>query len=298
MTTTTIAKNTFLEVITSPLFVILTLVGLVAVLLLGVIPYFTLVLEDDVKMFKDVAASMTLFVALLLAVLSASKVIDEEIENKTMLTLMSKPIRRGQVILAKFLGVCAAVAVVIAICGVIIMIFAWLRPPWDRNVAMFSKGAEGFTAKIKDVFYPVDQNIAERRLNQWAHFWSVPPIMVLVFLQAAVMTAVSVAISTRLGMALNVMICAVIFVAGHMISFLTLDGSWGEYLGVSTLLTIVPQLEHFNIIETLAYKALGTASCPWSLVWSYVGLAGLCAVLYCAVALLVGAALFRTRELS
>ncbi len=298
MTTTTIARNTFLEIITSPLLVILALLGLVAVVLLGIIPYFTLVLEDDVKMYKDVAVAMTLFIALILAVLSASKVIDEEIENRTMMTLLSKPVLRGEIILGKFLGVCAAVAVVIILCGLVIMIFAWLRPPWDRNVSMFSRNLQGFWAKLYDVFYPADDAIAERRLNQWAHFWSVPPMIVLVFLQSAVMAAIAVAISTRLGMAINVMICALIFIAGHMSSFLTLDGPWPKYLGVSALLTVIPQLEHFNITETLAYRILGTASCPYSAVWAYVGLAGLCAFYYCGAALLVGLALFRTRELA
>ncbi len=294
MTTTIIARNTFLEIITSPLLVILALLGLVAVVLLGIIPYFTMVLEDDVKMYKDVAVAMTLFIALILAVLSASKVIDEEIDNKTMMTLLSKPVLRGEIILGKFLGVCAAVAVVIILCGLVIMVFAWFRPPWDRNVRMFSRDLQGFWAKLYDVFYPADSRILRERFRQWAHFWSVPPMIALVFLQTAVMTAISVAISTRLGMAINVMICALIFIAGHMISFLTLDGSWPKYLGVSALLTVIPQLEHFNITETLAYRT----SCPSSAVWAYVGLAGLCAFFYCGAALLVGLALFRTRELA
>ena len=298
MTTVAIAKNTFWEVLKSPLFVVLAIVGIVAVFLLGMIPYFTLVLEDDVKMFKDVSTSMTLFVGLILAVLSASKVIDEEIDNKTMLTLLSKPVLRGEIILGKFLGVCAAVAVVIAVCGVIITIFAWFRPPWDRNVDVFSKSAEGFIAKVKDAFYPQAPTVAGRRPNQWMHFWSVSPMMVLVFWQIAVMTAISVAISTRLGMALNVMICALVFVAGHMISFLSLQGSRLGYLGVSAIMTVIPQLETFNITETLSYRTLGTAACPWSTVWTYVGLTGICAILYCAAALLVGLAIFRSRELS
>lgn len=298
MITTTIAKNTFLEIITSPLLVILVVLGLVAVVILGIIPYFTLVLEDDVKMYKDVAVAMTLFIALILAVLSASKVIDEEIDNKTMMTLLSKPVLRGEILLGKFLGVCAAVAVVIVLCGLVIMVFAWWRPPWDRNVPMFSQGVQGFWAKLHDIFYPVGDYITKTRLKQWAHFWSVPPMMVLVFLQAAVMTAISVAISTRLGMAINVMLCAMVFIAGHMVSFLTLGGSWMKYLGVSALLTVIPQLEHFNITETLAYRTLGTDTAPFLAVWTYVGLAALCTFFYCAAALLVGLAIFRTRELA
>ena len=298
MVTTTIAKNTFREVMFSPLFLILSLVGIVAVILLGFIPYFTLILSDDVKMFKDVAISMTLFIALILAVLSASKVIDEEIDNKTMMTLLSKPILRGQIIVGKFLGVCTAVALVVAVCGIIIMLFAWWRPPWDQNIPMWSHGVHGLIDKTRDIFFPTDSTILDERQNQWAHFWSVPPMVALVFLQVAVMTAISVAVSTRLGMALNVMICAVIFVVGHMISFLTLQGSYAKYLAVSALLTIIPQLEHFNITETLAYRTLGTADAPFSAVWTYVGLAGLAALLYCAAALLIAMALFRTRELA
>ena len=123
-------------------------------------------------------------------------------------------------------------------------------------------------------------------------------MIVLVFLQTTVMAAIALAISTRLGMAMNVMLCAVIFVAGHMVSFLTLGGSWAKYVGVSALLTVIPQLEHFNIIETLAYRPLGTAACPWTAVWTYMGLSALCAFFYCGAALLVGLALFRTRELA
>ena len=298
MVTTTIAKASFREVLFSPLFIVLSLVGIVAVVLLGFIPYFTLILSDDVKMFKDVATSMTLFIGLILAVLSASKVIDEEIDNKTMMTLLSKPIRRGQVVVGKFLGVCLAVGIVVAICGVIIMFFAWWRPPWDENIPMWSQGVEGFLPKLNDIFNPAGSSIAAQRQNQWAHFWSVPPMIALVFLQLTVMTAISVAVSTRLGMALNVMICAVIFVAGHMVSFLTLQGSYAKYLGVTALLTLIPQLEHYNITETLAYRTLGTAATPWSDVWAYVGLAGISAALYCTAALLVGMALFRTRELA
>ena len=298
MVTPTIAKTTFREVLFSPLYIVISLVGITAVILLGLIPYFTLVLSDDVKMFKDVATSMTLFIGIILAVLSASKVIDEEIDNKTMLTLLSKPIRRGQVVVGKFIGVCLAVAIVVAVCGIIITLFAWWRPPWDENIPMWSQGVESFTAKINDIFNPTSPGIAEQRQNQWAHFWSVPPMIALVFLQLTVITAISVAVSTRLGMALNVMICAVIFVAGHMISFLTLQGSYAKYLGVTALLTLIPQLEHYNITETLAYRTLGTAATPWSDVWAYVGLAGISAVLYCAAALLVGMTLFRSRELA
>ncbi len=47
MVTPTIAKTTFREVLFSPLYIVISLVGITAVILLGLIPYFTLILSDE-----------------------------------------------------------------------------------------------------------------------------------------------------------------------------------------------------------------------------------------------------------
>ena len=54
--------------------------------------YFTF--GEDIKMYKDTGLTTISFAGLLLALLTASSTVAEEIEGKTAITLLSKPINR------------------------------------------------------------------------------------------------------------------------------------------------------------------------------------------------------------
>jgi ABC-type transport system involved in multi-copper enzyme maturation permease subunit len=58
-------------------------------------------------------------------IFASTKVVDEEIENRTMLTLMSKPVSRWQVILGKYLGVLLLIFVTVA---ALTNVFSYLLP--------------------------------------------------------------------------------------------------------------------------------------------------------------------------
>lgn len=99
----TIATNTFTEVIRQPIYLIILLCSLGLIILS---PYFTLFvsLHND-KMIKDMGLSTILLCSLFLAVFSASNVIYREVENKTILTIISKPVNRYSFIIGKYTGV-------------------------------------------------------------------------------------------------------------------------------------------------------------------------------------------------
>ena len=71
-----------------------------------VIPYFTF--GDDYKMMKQLGFDMIMLSTMLFGVLAASMSISEEIEGRTAVTLMSKPVTRRQFLLGKFLGILLA----------------------------------------------------------------------------------------------------------------------------------------------------------------------------------------------
>ena len=102
-----IAKNTFIETIRQPVYAVIVAV---AVLLFFLSPSLTMYsMGDDNKLLRELGLS-TLFIAgLFIAVFSASAAITEEIETKTILTTLSKPIPRYLFILGKFIGTIAAV---------------------------------------------------------------------------------------------------------------------------------------------------------------------------------------------
>ena len=74
-------------------------------------------------MFKSVGLDVILLLVLLATLFATSKSIYEEIEDRTMLTLMSKPVRRWEVMLGKYLGIILAAALGVAILGLV-------RDPW------------------------------------------------------------------------------------------------------------------------------------------------------------------------
>src|SRR5271166_3703784 len=99
----TIALATAKETIRQPAFFVMAVFA--GALLIGTIfvPYFTF--GEDIKMYKDTGLTTISFACMLLSLLTASSTVAEEIEGKTAITLLSKPINRRQFIIGKFLGI-------------------------------------------------------------------------------------------------------------------------------------------------------------------------------------------------
>ena len=105
----TIARNTFLESIRQPIFSVLLLVGTLALILNPMISAYTL--DDDNKQLIDMGLSTLFVCGLLLSAFTATSVLSQELENKTVLTVISKPISRPLFVVGKYVGVSAALFV-------------------------------------------------------------------------------------------------------------------------------------------------------------------------------------------
>ncbi len=110
----TIAKNTFIETIRQPIFAVIIVAAL---FLLFISPTITMYgLDEDTKLLREICLSTLFLTGLFISIFSAAGAIAEEIENKTILTVMSKPVPRPMFIIAKFFGVCLAVLLAQYIC--------------------------------------------------------------------------------------------------------------------------------------------------------------------------------------
>lgn len=104
----TIAKNTFIETLRQPVYAIIIFAVLV---LMALSPSLTMYsMSDDDKLLREIGLSTLFLASLFVAIFSASGAVADEIENKTILTVLTKPVRRPAFVLAKFLGIFAAVA--------------------------------------------------------------------------------------------------------------------------------------------------------------------------------------------
>jgi ABC-type transport system involved in multi-copper enzyme maturation permease subunit len=273
MKTLTIARATALQAIRQPAFLVLS--GFTAALLVLSIylSYFTF--GEDIKMYKDTGLTAIAFAGLLLALLTSSSAVAEEIEGKTAVTLLSKPVTRVEFILGKFLGIELAVLTLFLILGAVFATGVWNKYIYDLRET--SGGS-------------IDAVMQMRQVRQ------VLPGLVLGFFEVTVLAAISVAISTRLPMLVNLIVCISIFFLGHMTPVLVTQA---EAIGANELVQFMarlfqwalPSLEFFNAGPSISTGVM----IPW--VGYVLPALGYC-VMYSGAALFLAFLLFETRDVA
>src|SRR4030066_2235102 len=115
----TIAKNTFIETLRQPIY---SIIIIAALLLFFISPSMTMyTMSDDNKLLREIGLSTLFLASLFIAIFSASGAVADEIENKTIVTVLSKPVQRPIFIIAKFFGVAAAVVLAHYICTIALL---------------------------------------------------------------------------------------------------------------------------------------------------------------------------------
>ncbi|CAN5683096.1 ABC transporter permease subunit [soil metagenome] len=269
----TIARVTAVQAIRQPAFFVLAAFATALLVISIVLPYFTF--GEDIKMYKDTGLTAITFAALLLALLSSSSAVAEEIEGKTAVTLLSKPVTRRQFILGKFLGIELAVLALFVILGTLFALGVAYKYVYDLR--------EGAGGRIDTAM-------------QMGHVKQVLPGLVLGFMEVTVLTAISVAISTRMPMLVNLIVVIAIFFLGHMTPVLVQQS---VAIGASELVQFMAQLFQW-ILPNLEFFNAGPAIST-GVVISWTGYVlpalGYC-VLYSGAALLFAFLLFETRDVA
>jgi ABC-type transport system involved in multi-copper enzyme maturation permease subunit len=131
-----ILRHTFQEAIVQPIYALVLALGAVILMVYGALPFFTL--GEDTIMYKSVGLDVILVLVLISTLFATSKSIFEEIEDRTMLTLMSKPVRKWEVLVGKYLGIILAAALAIVLLGSILCLCTWWRIPSDYMLSQNS----------------------------------------------------------------------------------------------------------------------------------------------------------------
>ncbi len=317
-----IAGNTFTETIRQPIYGVVLMVTAGLLVLNLALSAFTL--EDDNKLLKDLGLSTLLLSGLFLAALSATSVLSREIENRTAVTVISKPVARPLFILGKFVGLAAALAVGFYLCSLVFLLTVRHRvmqtatDPVDMPVIVFGIGsvvAALLIGAFCNYFYGMQFGSTmvalllplmsaamaliclidkDWRIQQFGKDFldgQIVAATALILLAVMVLAAVAVAASTRLGPVLTLVVCTVVLLIGLVSD--SVFGRWQEqsetFWVARAAYRAVPNIGFFWIADALtAEYAVGAG---------YVGLACLYALLYVAALLLIAMALFQKREL-
>ncbi len=283
-----IARATTKEAIRQPLFILLVLISTAVLGLNTFMPFFTL--EDDVKMLKECGLATLLIAGALIAVWTAGTSITSEIEGKTAMTLLSKPVTRRQFIVGKYVGIIQAVMWLFLTLTIIFSSLIFYKVGYDQKERSEEVSAVFQWKSVGGVdIIPIPHPDRMKVVNQ------VLPGIALSFLQVCVLAAISVTVATRLPMVVNLVICFAIFVIGNLTPLMvqqsdTIIGNEFVTFIARLFATALPSLEAFNI-----YAAVSTGS---QVPPSYLGWSFLYAAAYAGAIVLLGFILFEDRDLA
>lgn len=279
----TIARATIKEALRQPIFALMTAVAVLIIVANMFVPFFTL--GDDTRVFIDCGLQTILISSLLLSVWTASISVADEIEGKTAMTLLSKPINRRQFIIGKFTGILQAAMLMILILGAVLLVVTYFKFGYDQR----EMGQQ--QAPLLNLEGGFPYLVAVR----WSAALQIVPGLALIACEVAVLTAVSVAISTRVPMLVNMVTCFAIFVVGHLTPVLVQTTFQGEALVfvrfvAQLLATILPSVDMFNMSTAVSTGAPIPAE--------YLAYTLIYCLAYCMAAVLLAFILFEDRDLA
>lgn len=294
-----ITRNAFVESLRQP-------IVLVMVLLCGVAQYFNTAMSaysmgyrtvagevtGDNKLLFDIGMGTVFLCGILIAAFIATAIVSREIENKTVLTVVSKPIGRSLVVLGKFLGVMGATM----LASLIMIVFLLLA---IHHGVLMNAGDDLHRPVIFLGGGAVLVSLAFAGFTNYAYGWpfsqtvltALAPLIVVAYLVAlpfdaewglaplsesikpdvlkasvasmgalVVLTSIATAASTRVGQVLTIMICLGAFILGLLGDyFIGRHAFSNEPVGViEGIVTVEPGMESFMRVGDEYVLVFGT----------------------------------------
>jgi ABC-type transport system involved in multi-copper enzyme maturation permease subunit len=320
-----VAQTTFTETLRQPIYAVVVFLTWMMLLLNVALSAFSL--DDDTKLLLDLGLSTLLLSGLLAAAFCASGTISGEIEDRTVLTIVSKPISRATFLMGKFLGLNGALLMAYYLSSLIFILTVRHRviqstgQPFDGPVLVFGFLAVGtalLVAGLGNYLYRWHFSSTFLRLTvplmsvgfvlvgfigrHWefqsfgsdfatkSGAGSLPSLLIalaLIYVAILMISGVALAASTRLGQIMTLLICTAFFLLGLVSNYV-----FGRFAETHTLANILYRvtgnLQPFWITDALTQGN--------SVSLAYAGTAIAYGLLYTGALLSLAIALFQTRE--
>jgi ABC-type transport system involved in multi-copper enzyme maturation permease subunit len=315
----TIAANAFMELVRQPVFLLL-MTGTAAFEMFLATPFY-FAFGDEPKLVKNSVLAAMFLSGLFGAVLSASASLAREIKSGTALAVLAKPVGRAQFLLAKYVGVALALALLTYINMLIALLTSRMAFDAYGNTDLFalavfaiavvvayslggfsnfflrrpfvSDAVFGLVLTVTVAFVLINLFNKDVQAQPFAKGvdWRLIPASILILFALWILAGLALACSTRLDMIPTLVICSGLFLLGLMSQYFFINkaraGSWWA----SVLYTVTPNWQLFWLAD-----ALDTGKGDYY--WGYVGKAFAYVVCYVGAALAVALILFEDRELS
>ena len=250
-----IGLNTFTESMRQKVFNILLVFALVAI---GSASFFTeFTFSVQLKFIKDFCLGAMSVFGTLIAIVGTAQLLPSELENRTIYTILAKPVRRMEFILGKYTG--AAMLLFLSVLVMSVMTGVVLKFKEARLIADARQ-------VVQESVSPEDRAIAGQDLAQIqaeTRDTDMVKAVILVFVKLSLLAAITLLISTMsTSMIFTVAVAFMVFFAGHLRS--TAAEAWAQHKLWLALLAIIPDLSAFNVADDINLGNL--------IPWQHVGL--------------------------
>lgn len=272
-----LARATYLASVSRPLYGI-SLLTFGTVILAS--PYFVLFqFAKESQMVREMGvATMTLW-GLVLVAMTSGTLVTNELEDKTALLLLSKPLRRSHFLLGKFLGMIWAQSFGIVFLSLIFLLTLWTLDGMDL--------LDGFTSEKGSGLWPF---LWEGFLKHNTAF--VFQAGLLCMFQLAIMSALCLSMAAFFPNIVTVSTTALIFILGnvsaHFVANLKQSASAAVWGTAQALSFVLPNLSYFNLQIHFSEGTLVS--------FNYLILLTCYTIIYICVVIRFASMIFETRE--
>jgi ABC-type transport system involved in multi-copper enzyme maturation permease subunit len=281
-------------------------------------------LGEEAKMVTDLGLSTVLTFSTLLAILTASSTITDEIEGRTALTMLSKPLKRTEFLLGKYFGIGITTSALVVLMGPAIVItlrsqkFIQEQDPQFTFAVLVGLLIGLICYAVLLVLRLLFRRGISMILGFWIAYgagtafiliylskrtvtgvWDFRPLMGLLFigLHAWLISAVAVLLATRFTLIQAAIGTVVFFIVGHASGAIIAPfRSDAHELSIPGLIlrTILPDLDQYNITDAIATAFLDL---PVEVPWQVIAGSSAYTACYVVALLALAAAMFSRREL-
>lgn len=207
--------------------------------------------EQQLKLLKDVSFGALQVFAIVMAIAATALLLPRDLEDRTLYTILSKPVPRFEYLIGKLIGVLLLIGGGLVIMDAVFSLVLWIRQNMVLTDAIHALEHEN--AATPDVVAQLRTAVGRQGLT-----WALHTGVLAIFLKAAVVASLTLLISCFASSTLFTIVIAFLFtIAGHgqqMLRDYFFHGHFsplGRKLGATVLATICPDLGVFDIVENV-----------------------------------------------
>ena len=282
--TIAIARNTFTELVRQKVFYFLMIFALLVIGNSAFMAKFSF--QEQFQMLKDISLGAMSVFGSIIAILATANFLPKDMEDRTIYTILAKPVPRFSYLLGKLCGIFSLLAVSILLMSAVFLAVLWIREGTvlaETRAQLQGASAEEIAAAVKEV------------TNATFHINLIPGIAVI-FLKSALLASLTLFLSTFATSSIfTILMATALYFIGHLQStareywLAGVDVQWWSRLLAALVSLLFPDLQAFNLTDDI----IAGAAVPMAVFAGTIGLG----LLYISVYFSLAALVFSDREL-